>query len=278
MPRIAISEFCTYRWTLEQEVEEFNRRGIRQIGLWRTKLSDLDIDAAADLLYTADIRVSSLSWAGGFTGSCGMSHDDAIDDAKSAIRTAARVGAPCLIVHPGDMRKHTRSHARRIFRTAMAQLLPVAADYGITLGIELATIDQAPRWTSFETVDEIIELVGSANLPSLGIVLDTFFAAQHSQLQERLPEIIDMIALVQLAGRSPQVQSAQRTIVGDGCTMVRNWFHRLEDAGYQGAYEVELHGTGISGTSYRRVLDDSLETLRTLRRERQQSHGLSPIN
>ena len=91
MPRLAISEFSTYRWSLEQEIQEFIRRGIREIGIWRTKLSDLDVDSAADLLYAADMHVSSLSWAGGFTGSCGMTHEDAIDDAVLAIRTASRI-------------------------------------------------------------------------------------------------------------------------------------------------------------------------------------------
>ena len=79
MVRFSISEFSTYRWSLEQEVKELSRRGIQNIGVWRAKYSDYDPDYAADLLYLNDLRVSSLSWAGGFTGSCGMSHEQAID-------------------------------------------------------------------------------------------------------------------------------------------------------------------------------------------------------
>ena len=50
MSRLAISEFSTYRWSLEEEIQELSRRGIREIGIWRTKLSDVDIDFAADAL------------------------------------------------------------------------------------------------------------------------------------------------------------------------------------------------------------------------------------
>ncbi len=78
----------TLRWDLEQEVQAAAQRGIKGLGIWRPKLDDHGVDAAAELLFENGLSASSLSWAGGFTGSDGRSFDDAVEDALNAVRDA----------------------------------------------------------------------------------------------------------------------------------------------------------------------------------------------
>jgi sugar phosphate isomerase/epimerase len=274
MSRLAISEFSTYRWSLEQEIQELSRRGIRDIGIWRTKLSDIEIDTASDLLYAADMRVSSLSWAGGFTGSCGLSHEHAIDDGISAIRTAARIGAHCLIVHPGSRCGHTGSHARRLFRSALDRLLPVAIDFGVCLGIELMCQQQAPAWTIFESLEQPIELVRKYGTSSLGLVLDLYYAGGEATLLEQTKELCSRIALVQLADRT-NGEAGLRCQIGDGVVPVQAWYDTLQEGGYQGPYEVELHGPAFGQARYRKLLDESINRLHILHQQSLQNRSLS---
>jgi sugar phosphate isomerase/epimerase len=276
MSRLAISEFSTYRWSLEEEIQELSRRGIREIGIWRTKLSDVDIDSAADALYSADMKVSSLSWAGGFTGSCGMTHIEAIDDGLVAIRTAARIGAQCLIVHPGNAKGHTRNHASRLFREALDRMLPVAMDFGVSLGIELTCQRNSPAWTIFESTQQAIDLVKGYSVHNLGLVLDLYYVGNQPQLLQTVRDLCPHLALVQVSDMNfDDGGRPRRCQIGEGVIPVQNWYDTLEEAGYQGPYEFELHGPNFRQSRYRKMLDDSITRMQQLHQQSLLNRSLS---
>ena len=80
MLRLAINELTTYRWTLEQDLESYRQAGINGIGVWRQKLTDYGVQQGVELVYESGMEVSSLQWAGGFTGNDGSSHRESIQD------------------------------------------------------------------------------------------------------------------------------------------------------------------------------------------------------
>ena len=258
MTGLSVSEFSTYRWSLEQEVEEYSRRGIQSIGLWRSKLSDLDIEYATDLLYLNDLKVSSLSWAGGFTGACGMSHEEAIEDGLSAIRTAARVGAECLIMHPGHRHGHTRNHSRRLFAIAIERMLPMARDFGVVLAMELVGRQEAFEWTVFDSLQESIQFANEYLPEELAMVLDLYHAGDNAQVFEQLPQLTSRLALVQLSDRLVQANRQHRCVPGKGNLNLQNWFDELQRHGYRNSFEVEIFGPLVGEPRYRQLLDDSL--------------------
>ena len=135
--QIAVSEFSTPRWSFHQDVIKYASRGINKIGVSRRKVDDLGKAAAADLLFEMKMEVSSVNWAGGFTGSDGFSFVEAIDDAIEAIVFASRINAECLLIYPGGRNGHTNRHASRLFENALDTLIPIAADYNIPLSFLL---------------------------------------------------------------------------------------------------------------------------------------------
>jgi len=265
MVRFSISQFSTYRWTLEQEVLEFGRRGIQNIGIWRAKFSDLDSDYAADLLYQNDLSVSSLSWAGGFTGTCGMSHEEAIEDGISAIRTAAKIGADCLIVHPGARGGHTRRHCRRLFAKAIERMLPVATDFGVTLSVEIMSRKAQDKWTVFDHQNEAVAFVQEYLPRELGMVLDLFHVGDNGEIFDSIPELADRVNLVQLSDRISHAKQPCRCRPGSGDLSVQKWFNKLEENGFDGLYEFEVFGPLFGALRYRQLLDDSAECFRQLK-------------
>ena len=50
MFRLSVSQFCSYRWSLFQDIVRYSKCGITGIGLWRRKLEDFGHDEAIDLL------------------------------------------------------------------------------------------------------------------------------------------------------------------------------------------------------------------------------------
>ena len=117
MARLAISELTTLRWSLEDDIEHYQAAGVAAIGVWRPKLADLGNDKGAELLAEAELAVSSLQWAGGFTGSDGRSHQDSLSDARLAIQTAATLSAARIPgVGIGGMRMRPSASSSRVTR------------------------------------------------------------------------------------------------------------------------------------------------------------------
>ena len=95
MTRLAVSEMTTFRWSFEEDVQHYSEAGIEAIGIWRQKLSDFGEEKGIELLRDSGLKVSSLMWAGGFTGSDGRSYKESVADARDAIQVAAWEPSVC---------------------------------------------------------------------------------------------------------------------------------------------------------------------------------------
>ena len=265
--RIAVGEVSTPRWSFFQDVIRYAAAGVDQIGIWRPKVEDIGCDAAIDLLYEMKMSVSSLHWIGGFTGNEGKTFADAIEDGIEAIQFAAAVGADCVIVHPGSGVGHTRRHARRLFRNALETLTDVAADFNVRLALEPIGPVAANPWTFYRTIEEQLELMYQFPSEQLGIALDLYHIGMDHSIAERLPEIVDRVALVQLADRdrslvNPFHSGDVRLELGTGVVDIDYWLTELDAAGYDGPLEIELHGSGqVNDTDYRHRLGNAIDFL-----------------
>jgi len=262
MGRLAISELTTFRWSFEEDVARYQAAGVPAIGVWRQKLADVGDEKGAELLADSGLVVSSLQWAGGFTGSEGRSHEESLTDARQAIVTAAAIKAGCLIIHSGARGVHTHNHARRLFRQALDKLLPLAEERGIALALEPMNSDCGGEFTFLNCFDETLELVASYNSAGIGIALDTYHWGHQPLLLDRLPELAPRLALVQLgdARQPPAKGEPNRCQLGDGLIPLREIVHRLTAEGYDGFFEVELMGEEIEAADYREVIARSVQT------------------
>jgi sugar phosphate isomerase/epimerase len=255
MARLAISEITTFRWTFEQDVERYQALGIPAVGVWRHKLADVGDEKGAKLLTAAGLTVSSLQWAGGFTGSGGLSYEDSLADARQAIVAARTIGAPCLIVHSGARGVHIQTHARRLFEQALEKLLPLAEEHGITLALEPMKSDCGGDFTFINCLEESLELVQQYRSPALGITLDTYHWGLEPALVEMLDRLTPALALVQLGdARRPPSGEPNRCPLGEGRIPLQEIVQRVLAAGYSGYFEVELMGEDMESADYHDVL------------------------
>lgn len=251
MAELAINETTTYRWSFEEDVQQYAAAGVRGIGVWRRKLADYGEEKGIELLAEKGLQVSSLLWAGGFTGSDGRTHKESIFDARHAIRLAASLAAKCLIVHSGARAGHTHNHARRLLKTALSELIPFAVEFGITLAIEPMHRECAGEWTFLTDVDEAIRVIDAANCPYVKLAFDVYHMAQDEEILDRLHEIVPYIALVQLGDcQQPPTLDQERCRLGDGTLMLDRVVPALLAAGYDGFFEVELMGQEIESCDY----------------------------
>ena len=121
MLRLAVNELTTLRWSFEEDVRNYVSAGFGGIGVWRRKFEDFGEEAGIDFLCESGLAVSSLQWAGGFTGHDGLTHAESVEDGIEAIRLAAAMQAECVIAYTGGRGGHTHNHARRLATTALSR-------------------------------------------------------------------------------------------------------------------------------------------------------------
>ena len=256
MNTLAISQLSTLRWTFDEDVHAYANRGFKGIGIYRPKLEDFGLERAIDLLAEASLGVTSLSWAGGFTGSDGRAFEDAVLDAVAAVQDAANLRAETLIVLAGGRNNHIRNHARRTLCDALNEVAQVAEDLGVRISIEPIHPGCGNEWSFVNDLQSTLEIIEAVNSPQLGLVLDTYHVGMDEEVVRWLPDVIPYLHVVQLGdARHSPLGEMNRCLLGDGCVPLRSILGTLRDCDYQGPFEVELIGEDVETLSYEELLD-----------------------
>lgn len=261
---LALNGTTTLRWTLEEDVAYCQRERWPGIGVLREKVDDLGEAQSIALLSGSGLKVSSLSWAGGFTGSDGREYAESMEDARRAIGLADEIGAWCLVVHSGGRSSFTRNHARRLLHCALDDLLPVAERFGVTLAVEPMSAHYAMPWTILDDPSETKSLFERYRSSRFGMVFDVHYLCRDPRWITKLHEFAPYISLVQLSdsrafGFQPE---ENRCVPGQGYLGVQRAVQAILREGYRGPFEVELFGVDKENFTYEEILDESGRTVR----------------
>jgi len=269
MSRLSVSELSTYRWTFEEDVLCYKEHGFNAVGVWRPKLADCGESKGCELLQENGIKVSSLSWIGGFTGNDGRSYKDAIHDALDAIDVAAQIGADCLVVLSGGRSGHTRNHVKRTLRKALTELSEAAQAVGIQLAVEPMHVGCAQEFTFLTSIPDTLDVISDIGRSNCGVVFDCYHMAQDQNAMDWLPSIVPFIRLMQLGdAKSAPMGEQNRCLLGHGRIPLMDIVQTVEEYGYQGFYEVELLGEEMEHFDYSEMLSKSFETVCSYQKQR----------
>lgn len=253
-----INQMTTLRWSLEEDLRNYRDAGVTRIGLSRTKLADYSDEQAADLIRQSGLTPTSLSWAGGFTGSNGFDYQESLHDAIEAIETARFVGAPVVVFITGGQGAFTPRHGRGLVAESLKLLGEKAARSGIRLALQPMHRKFARKTSLVSDLAEGIELIEQVNHPAVGLVIDLFALGNLTNFMMLLPEAVKHCALVTL-GDAPQHPSHEydRLPLGEGVLPIIPAILALEKLGYRGSYEFQSLSDSTWGMDYRQVIDDA---------------------
>jgi len=262
MSRLAVCEVSTFRWSFEEDVLRYRQQGFEAMGVWRYKLAEFGEEKAVEFLQEHGMRVSSLHWAGGFTGGDGRSFRESMHDALDAIDQAAALNAKCLVILTGSRGGHTKKHSRRILRDALTQLSEAASACKVQLAIEPMHVGCAFDWTFLTELPDTLDLIAELNQPNLGIVLDCYHMAHDRNILNWIPSLINSIRLVQMGdAKGAPLGEQNRCLLGEGNLPLSDIVRLLEQCGYTGDYEIELQGEEIEHIDYEEALDHSAKAI-----------------
>ena len=266
--RISMSQITTSRWSFLEDVVNYQRAGIHRIAIWRPKLNDFGEELCAEVIRDTGMRVSSLGWAGGFTGVNGHSYLESVHDTRSAIMTAASLGAESVTIISGPQGAHIDSHCRRLLVDGLAECLDVAGEFGVTLALQPMHRLYHPGWTFLHSLDETLDLLTEIDHPCLKMAFGTYHLWPEPDLLDRLPSLVPMIATVQISDWKPSPQcDNDHAIPGDGVLPLAEILQTLHESGYQGSYEVEVLSRDLWKSQNENVVETCRERLLSMMKD-----------
>ncbi len=126
--------------SLIQEADALSSRGIRYVSIRRQQIFRMGEHSVQEVLSDYGIGISSLGFAGGFTGTLGLSFENAVDDVRRATDLACELGARFLVVLPGNQGLHTYNHAEKTVRLALMDLLYFAERHHVQYLVPTDTV------------------------------------------------------------------------------------------------------------------------------------------
>lgn len=254
-----MNQMTTYHWSFDEDVINYRAAGLQGIGVWRRKLTDFGEERGIDLLRDSGLRVTSLSYAGGFTGSDGQTFREALDDALDALRLAAEMQAGCLTVVTGGRAGHTLNHARRLAREALRELGDAGAALDVQIAVQPLHAYAGDDWTFLTSITAAIDLLRRCDHPQVGLVCDAFPTLGAATPALDAAEIARWTKIAVLRNVLSPV------LMNDGelaaLATVRDNVDALESGLFGGWYEVQVLCEKLWKSDYQRLLTNCRKNL-----------------
>ncbi|WP_280180502.1 sugar phosphate isomerase/epimerase family protein [Nocardia farcinica] len=264
---LSLNTATTKRWTLAEAVDGAARAGLGAIGLWRDRVQEVGVAAAAKLVADAGLRVSSLC-RGGFLTAPGDGQS-ALDDNRRAIDEAAALGTRELVMVMGGIADRDLAAARARVEERLALLAPYAAERGVRLALEpLHPMFCADR-AVISTLAQALTMARAYPAETVGVVVDTFHLWWDPLLEDQIAQ----------AGAEGRISSYQvcdwlnpmaadpllsRGMMGDGVidfATIGGW---VRTAGYRGDVEVEIFNAAVWEADGHSVIETMKQRYREL--------------
>jgi len=255
--RLSLNQATTQRWSLREAIDGCARAGIPAIGIWRDKLAEAGVEAAARMMREAGLHVSSVCRGGMFPAATAAERAARIDDNRRAIDEAAALAADVLVLVCGAAPDKDIRAGRAMVADAIEQLIPYAAERGVKLGIEPLHPMYAGDRSVITTLSEALDLVERFATPHVGVVIDTYHVwwdpYLFAQIERAGGHILGYHVCDWLVPTPHMLLG--RGMMGDGVIDFRPIRAAVERAGYSGPIEVEIFNQAIWDTPGDAVLE-----------------------
>jgi sugar phosphate isomerase/epimerase len=246
--RVSLHVSTAFHWDLPELVHEMCQSGLNSLGMWRLRLEQFGEERCRDLLSDRGLQISSLSWAGGFTGQHGVPVRETLHDARIALDTAANLGAPYLLVVTGTRAGHSRNHVRKLLTEQLSIVADNAQCRGVTVLVHVLSGARAARWSCLDSTAQAMDLVLGCEHSRLGLAVDLHGLARDPEALARLDELVPLMGLA-IVRDLPRVDAdsgvaALSLAPGEATSApslsLSELVCRLEKAGFRGHYELHL--------------------------------------
>jgi sugar phosphate isomerase/epimerase len=266
-----LSKLCIHTithkpWSLEQSAKKFAEAGCAGITVWRDAITGRDIRSTGKLLRSLNLEVVSLCRGGFFPALEASARKNAIAENIKTIDEATELGAPMVVMVCGAAPGQSLNDSRKQIRDGIEACIAHAEKNGVILAIEPLHPMYAGDRSAINTLAQANDLAEYFNSPWVGIAIDVYHVWWDPDLRNQINRCAannNLSAFHICDWKVPTTdQLNDRGIMGEGCINIREIRGWVEDAGFNGYYEVEIfssiHWAEDQDVYFQRIIDGYL--------------------
>jgi sugar phosphate isomerase/epimerase len=227
-------------WSPERIIDACAARGMAGIVFWRREIGDRAVEIG-ERVRAAGMEVVGLCRTPYIVGSEAPA---TLDEARASIDMAAGLGTRILTIVTGGTEPGTKGvlESQKILADRLAMLAPYAAERGVQLALEPLNPMFGGNRTVLMTVRDALNVCEAVGAPNLGVAVDVYHVWWDSALRDSCAAAGDRILGYHLCDwlETTRDMLLDRGMMGDGVADLKGIRAAVEDAGYNGACEVEI--------------------------------------
>jgi sugar phosphate isomerase/epimerase len=225
-------------------MDKYAAAGIGGITVWRQALEGRDIAKVGDDLRSRNLEIVSLCRGGFFPNKTSEGRAAASEDNRLAIREAAALGAPMIVLVCGAVPGQPLAESRKQIADGIAAVLPLAEEHGIRLAIEPLHPMYADDRSAVNTMASANAICDLLDHPLVGIAADVYHIWWDPDLAEQIRitgEKKRLFAFHLCDWMTPTTDLLNdRGLMGEGCIDLKGIRAMVEATGFTGFNEVEI--------------------------------------
>jgi sugar phosphate isomerase/epimerase len=242
--QLCIHTITTKPWSIEEAAKNFSKEGVGGITVWRDALNGRDIKQTGQMLRALNLEIVSLCRGGFFPDIDKAKRQEAIEDNRKAIDQAEALGAPLIVLVCGADPRQLLEESRKQISDGIQAVIPYAKDANIKLAIEPLHPMYADDRSAINTLAQANDMAEELNSPWVGVAIDVYHLWWDPDLQkqiERCGSNKNIFAFHICDWKTPTTDLLlDRGLMGEGCINIKQIRGWVEEAGFDGFYEVEI--------------------------------------
>jgi sugar phosphate isomerase/epimerase len=255
-PKFSVSQITTFHGTFAEDVAAYREAGADGVGVWEFKLSEGGDDDARALL--RDAGLATTTCIPGVLSIYPVPFPGPSDPAErteamcAAIRRFAPFEPEVVLVLTGAPPEGTDpGQAREVVVEGLRRAARVAADVGVTLGLEPLHRRVYGDWGMIGTIPETIDLMDEIDEPNVKLLYDVYHLWDTDGVLEDTVRHGDRIApSVHVCDwRDPTRNAFDRVLPGDGIIDLPALLGALDAGGVNTWFDLEIFSDDASFTA-----------------------------
>jgi sugar phosphate isomerase/epimerase len=256
-PLFAVCEFTTLPASFEEDLAAYAEAGAAGIGICEIKLAEgreaeqLAAFEASGLAATSCVpAVPSILPLPHLPGP--ESPTGRIEALRAGVRRLAPFRPSAVVCLTGPAGDLGEDEARDIVVSGLRAVAEEADRFGLPVGLEPMSARYRGDWTILTTLAEAAEVCDEVGAANVGITFDTWHLWDTPDLPAEIERHADRIVAVHVNDWRGDTRGwCDRVLPGDGVVHLPAVLRALHDAGWRGAYELEVFSDdGSFGAAY----------------------------
>jgi sugar phosphate isomerase/epimerase len=258
-PRISVHGLCGSTSTLSEDIDFWRSAGIDYVGVPMDKLDAAGRDAGIKEILEADLRVCHVVAVKAFD----LANPAVWDRQRQALTEVVDIGqtlsAERLCITAGPAGRLLADDAASAFTEALAPVRDYATDHDIGIAVEHNHVVR--RDLSF--LSNLRDAVAYARSADVKVCAEVQNFWVEYDLKHTIQSSLDVIDLVQISDwvMTDSAVPPSRAALGDGDIPLETIMAWFLEAGYEGAFDIELVGPRIDAEGYQSAVTRSVDWL-----------------